>query len=200
MRRSLLNYFVDAGTALLILALAVTGLLLEFVLPPGTSGRRGGAAWTLWDRTRHDWGEIHFYIACGLGVLLVVHVALHWTWVCALTRRIVTLRVASVGRTRGRDAVYGIAFLGSVSALVGGLLWLAGANVAVRYLPKGGGRSAGELRRALHLPETTLPDERLGRLCRRYGMSMSDVRTVLESPDATAKPTAEPAPKGGRKP
>jgi len=36
---------------------------------------------TLWGLGRHDWGEIHLWLATVMIVLVVVHIWLHWGWV-----------------------------------------------------------------------------------------------------------------------
>jgi hypothetical protein len=30
---------------------------------------------------RHEWGDIHFYLAVGFVALMVVHIILHWGWI-----------------------------------------------------------------------------------------------------------------------
>ena len=72
-----------------LLALAITGVIVRWVLPLGTSGRgqalhggRGGEhIEQLWSMTRHDWGTIHFYLAILFVSLMVVHIILHWSWI-----------------------------------------------------------------------------------------------------------------------
>jgi uncharacterized membrane protein YhaH (DUF805 family) len=83
-RRNTLNFAIDLLTLMVMLCVALTGLLLRFVLPPGS---RGGAGRTLWNWGRHDFGDLHFYLVLGLLALLVVHLALHWNWVCVTVRR-----------------------------------------------------------------------------------------------------------------
>ena len=80
MRRNTLNFIVDALTLLTMLVMVSTGLLIKYILPPrlGT-----GVHKSLADMDRHEWGEIHFWAAVVLGALLLLHVALHWKWVCA---------------------------------------------------------------------------------------------------------------------
>jgi len=94
MKRSNLNFLVDAASFVAFLFLLSTGLLLRYQLPPGSGGLEGrgtgsNAAYRLvtllWDRTRHDWGEIHFWIAVALVTVLALHLFLHWKWiVCAI--------------------------------------------------------------------------------------------------------------------
>ncbi len=54
-----------------LLALISTGALLKFSLPPGS----GWAS--VWGLTRHEWGDIHFYISILFLVLMSVHLFFH---------------------------------------------------------------------------------------------------------------------------
>jgi len=77
-----LHLLVDVLAYLVMLGLASSGLVLAFVLPPGTGGRHGGhKALTMLGRSRHEWGDIHWYLAIALLVLVAIHVVLHWKWV-----------------------------------------------------------------------------------------------------------------------
>lgn len=58
-------------------AMAGTGLLLAFRMPPGS---RGGAGLTALGMTRHEWGDWHTWIGYAFLVLLVAHLAMHWQW------------------------------------------------------------------------------------------------------------------------
>lgn len=232
MRNSTLNYLVDFITFLLVVTLAATGLILEFVLPPGSGGRGEGAAGVLLNWTRHDWGDLHFYIACGLSGLLVLHLALHWSWICAITQKLVTSprTAGTAGHTpRPRRSAYGVGFLLVLAGFFGGVTWLGMANVPTRNsrpLGSGGpriasminagnpggndvarsrpggtvhnaesnirgsttlaeaaascGATVAGLRAALNLPDSVEPDERLGRLRRQHGLTISDAREAVE--------------------
>lgn len=35
----------------------------------------------LWGWTRHEWGEVHYWIAWVLLIVLSVHLLLHWKWI-----------------------------------------------------------------------------------------------------------------------
>jgi hypothetical protein len=94
MRRTTLNFVVDFIAFLDLLALAFTGSIMRFVLPPGSAGHgqgfRGGRGATearyLWSMDRHQWGGIHFYLAVIFAVLVLVHIILHWTWIKCYVR------------------------------------------------------------------------------------------------------------------
>jgi hypothetical protein len=93
MKRTTLNFIVDSAAFLDLLGLAFTGFIMKYILPPGTGGRgrmfRGGrgagdvgeAIKELWSMTRHEWGDIHFYLAVLFVVLMVAHIILHWNWI-----------------------------------------------------------------------------------------------------------------------
>jgi hypothetical protein len=83
-------FWVDALIAVLFVGLLTTGSIIRWVLPPGSGGGVGrgwrggrGAAHhisTFWDMTRHEWGDVHFWIATGLAAGVLLHVLLHWGW------------------------------------------------------------------------------------------------------------------------
>lgn len=126
MRKNTLNFIVDLLTLLAILTMIGTGLIMYFTLPPG-SGSRG---LILWGLGRHDWGDVHFWSSVALGALLILHLALHWSWVCGTIRRLLHGPSSPRGRLRSRlDNLYGIVFLAALVAVFAALLLVAKANV-----------------------------------------------------------------------
>lgn len=123
MHRGKVNYFVDVLTLGVILAMTATGLILRFVLPPG-SGGRALAQWT-----RHDWGDLHFWLAAGLGVIIVLHVALHWAWVCGLTHRLFSSNPLRHPTSAFKRNLAGLSFLAGVAVVLAGLTWWASQMV-----------------------------------------------------------------------
>ena len=81
MKRTSLHFIVDILALLAFALMSSTGILLHYLLPPG-SGRFS----TLWDMNRHEWGEIHFWISIALFLLLVVHLLLNWRWIVAIVK------------------------------------------------------------------------------------------------------------------
>ena len=79
--RKSLNLLVDLSAFALGLWLISTGLLIHFVLPP-----RSGPLEVL-SLTRHDWGELHLYIALGFIALVLFHLFLHAQWIRAMLFR-----------------------------------------------------------------------------------------------------------------
>ncbi len=83
MSKNKLNLLIDLLAYLGMVALVSTGLLLMYIMPPGTGGchGEGGARVTLLSLSRHEWGTVHWYAAVALIVVASVHVILHWKWV-----------------------------------------------------------------------------------------------------------------------
>jgi Domain of unknown function (DUF4405) len=95
MRRVQVNAIIDAIALVVFMALASTGLVLRWQLPPGSGeafgrgmGRRAGerSVDLLWGLTRHEWGDYHYWIAVGLLAVLSVHLFLHWNWIVCVVR------------------------------------------------------------------------------------------------------------------
>jgi len=88
-KRTTVNFIVDLIAFIDLLCLACTGFIIKFILPPGSGGRgrgfRGGRGpgeiKELWSMTRHEWGDIHFFLAVLFVTLMIIHIILHWTWI-----------------------------------------------------------------------------------------------------------------------
>jgi len=210
MKRNTLNYLVDLVTFLVMWGLLTTGLLIKYVLPPGTGHRLAVSG-----MNRHDWGEVHFWLAVSVCALAIVHVWLHWQWVCATTRRLLTRSEGEDKlKSKGGRAVWGIGLIVVMTGVTVGLLLTANGNIAETDQP---GRdddhgqaqethethaaehnairgsttlaevarlknmSLDELRRRLGVPNDTPANERIGRLGRDQGFSVSDVRAIPAS-------------------
>jgi hypothetical protein len=92
MEKSKINFVIDALMFLCLMAIAGLGFLMKYVLLPGRQawakyGRNVELTWLGWDR--HDWGEIHLYLAFSLLTLLTVHLILHWKMILGLFERLI---------------------------------------------------------------------------------------------------------------
>lgn len=130
MRRSSLNLLIDVLSTLVMLALIATGLVVRYTLPAGSGGHGRGGGLVLWGLDRHGWGDVHFWLAVTVGVLMVLHVAMHWRWVCATVRHV--LRRGEPAGSAGplRSNLYGVGFVAAIVLLIGGFLLVARMNVA----------------------------------------------------------------------
>jgi hypothetical protein len=221
--RSGWNLLIDLLALLLMLGLVVTGLVIGLVLPAGSGGRGGGGGLELWGWGRHDWGDLHAWLSAFLGGVVLLHLVLHWRWVCKQTPRLLGLRPEAAGAQQARNAR--IVGCGLLAVLVLGLVAFVGlardsvVAAAGRGQPRtphtaSGDQPAGGARRELHgamtlsqaarasglalaevksrlgLPADTTAAERLGRLRRRLGLNMHQIRRAL----GVAGPPEELAP------
>ena len=92
MDKSKLNFVIDALMFLCLMAMAGLGFLMKYIMPPGRVlwekyGSNPELSWLGWDR--HDWGDIHLYLAFAFLILLVLHIILHWSQILGLFQRLV---------------------------------------------------------------------------------------------------------------
>lgn len=81
MKRNTLVLLIDVVAFVGFLFLTSTGILLRYMLPPG-SGR-----WAdVWGLTRHAWGDVHFWVSLAFFTVLSLHLFLHWRTALALIR------------------------------------------------------------------------------------------------------------------
>jgi hypothetical protein len=132
--RNKLHLIIDVLAYVAMVGLVATGTILWKILPPGTGGRHGGGggALTLLGRSRHEWGDVHFWFAVSLIALVVLHLVFHWKWI--------TNTLGSAVRSRGaRRAGAGVG--GSVLLVALGAV--AAAGLAAPWLIRVEGRDEG---------------------------------------------------------
>lgn len=116
--RTRFNYWLDAVLLATFLALLFTATVSHLVFPV----EAGLGQWSVWGADVHQWRGMTYGILCGLGVLILVHLMLHWDWICQVT--VQTLLGTRLPPDDGRRTLYGVIVL--VAGLVGlGALLLA---------------------------------------------------------------------------
>jgi len=71
MNRSIIVKIIDLLSFGALTLMVSTGVLVEFTLPPGSGGDH------VWGLTRHDWGNIHFYLSLAFLLLITSHLITH---------------------------------------------------------------------------------------------------------------------------
>ncbi len=207
MKRTHLNLLVDALAFAAFLFLTSTGVLLRFQLPPGSGGRAGRGSGsgegqqtvlTLWEWSRHDWGTIHYWVACALMAILAIHLFLHWKWIVCIVRgksseqsglrlglgafSLVALVLLAIAPWMSPIAQQGRAELleeESPSAPVETLTEQLRGSITLGDIAKLTEVSVDDLIARLDLPKDASPTERVGPLLRAHGRQMDDLRTVV---------------------
>lgn len=207
MKRTTLNFWTDALAFIGFVFLTTTGILLRYQLPPG-SGRLdsiGGGhraqekvVSVLWGLTRHEWGDVHYYIALALMAVLAFHLVLHWKWIVCVVR----------GKpVEGSGYRLGLGIVGLLAVL---LLGAAPLLAPQTQLPRSElqtestdkasletdedairgemtlaevetrtGVPATHILEQLGLPLDTSTEERIGQLRRKHGFQMEDIRRIV---------------------
>ena len=193
MKRPNVNFAVDCLGFSGFVLLTATGVLMRYVLPPGS-----GHSTTIWALDRHEWGSIHFWIAIVFLTVLAFHLFLHWRWIATLMsgrpREGSGVRLA-LG-TVGLAALLALAiapFLSPVertggerhtppphSSEVEGLGSIRGSMTLAEVRDESG-VPIDHITAELGLPPGVGHDERLGRLKTAYGFTINDVRRIVQT-------------------
>ena len=119
------NFFLDATLLVVFLVLIWVSVVVEFVFPPGPAAE----GWTLWGADYLAWRRFQFVVVATMALGVLVHVMLHWTWVCGV--------IASwAGRARGGAKIRlddGTRTLFGVGLLIV-IVNLLGAGIAAAWL------------------------------------------------------------------
>lgn len=106
--RTALNFALDSALLLIFCGLAWTFALFRFVFPPACSA--GG--WTLWGLSYEDWASVHFFCFCLFALCILVHVMLHWSWVCGvIASRLSRWRARPIRWDDGTQTLLGVGLL-----------------------------------------------------------------------------------------
>ena len=80
MNKTLVNFWLDCFLLVNFLALAAVAVILQYVFPVGIEAFE----WTLFGKDYVWWQNVQFGTLSMLGLGVVVHVMLHWAWVCGV--------------------------------------------------------------------------------------------------------------------
>ncbi len=89
--RQKVNITIDIIMFLVMVALAVIGFIIRYVLIPGSErwekyGRNVDL--TCWGLDRHEWGFIHLILGIFIVILLVLHIIFHWAMIVCYLKRL----------------------------------------------------------------------------------------------------------------
>lgn len=99
------NFWLDAGLLAVFSAHCSVSAILRFVFPPGPSAD----GWTLWGWDYTVWHEAQFVTLCTFALCVLVHVMLHWSWVCGVLTSKIFQKLARPDD--GTRTIWGVATL-----------------------------------------------------------------------------------------
>ena len=191
MSKSAVNFLIDSMMFVAITLLSATGVLMRYVLPPAS-----GHFSQLWSMDRHQWGQIHFWIAVVLMSTVALHLLLHWHWIVCMVKG----RPGKASRIRVALAVVAVlALAGLMVAPFFAHVEQAGepphrmqsseestspeyqinGSMTLREVEEKTGVPAAVILRELGLQADLPTDEQLGRLRKKHGFEMHDIKEIV---------------------
>jgi hypothetical protein len=192
MRRPNIDFIVDTLALAALVFLAATGILIRYVLPSGS-----GHFSTLWGMDRHQWGQIHFWIAAALIAITALHLVLHWRWIVTMVKG----RRREGSGMRVAIAVVVLLALGGLAAAPflaqvehtaepprrmhsdgepAGATFQINGSMSLQQIEQQTGVPASVILSELGLPPEAPTDESLGRLRKQHDFEMSAVRRIVQ--------------------
>ena len=109
---ALVNFWLDASLLVTVTFVGCIAAMMQVVFPAPTMA----AGWSLWGLTYNQWHDLQFGSICFCGLVILLHVMLHWNWVCNVVGAQI-LRIK--GRPDdGKQTIYGVATLIAVLSLI----------------------------------------------------------------------------------
>ena len=127
MSRTAVNFLLDTLLLIVFSCLVATSVIVRFVFPPGTQAQR----WSLWGHDYDAWTGLQFNILALLALGIVLHLMLHWNWVCGVAaNRLSKWFGRSVRIDEASQTVYGVGLLVVLFTMIG--LVAAAASLQVK--------------------------------------------------------------------
>jgi hypothetical protein len=145
---------------------------------------------------RHQWGQIHFWIAVVLMGTVALHLLLHWSWVVCMVKG----RPGKASRIRVALAVVGVAALVGLTVApffaqveqtgkpphrmqsdehLTSPEYQINGSMTLHEVEEQTGVPAAVILKGLGLPVDLPTDERLGRLRKKHGFEMHDIKEIV---------------------
>lgn len=121
------NFWLDVLLLVLFLILAFTCAVIRLIFPP----LQQAEAWSLWGWNLDRWIEFQFSILCVFSFGILLHLMLHWKWVCGIMSTKILWSKAQK-KTRmddGTRTLIGVGFMIVVLAVFGAVFALAATMV-----------------------------------------------------------------------
>lgn len=222
MKKADWQYLVNTLLFICMVGIILIGLLLGLVIPEGPSTPESSKYFL--NLHRHQWGNIHFYLSLAFILLIIIHLTLDWKWIKARAKKLFNtgwktalLTTAGIsilllfviwlfypkepgayegyGTGRGRTEAVQTADDQDFITVTG--------QMTLEELEKTINIPAQRITEALGLPAKVSRKETIGRLRKKHGFSLVDVRDVLtellssaqdyrnESPEIKEKPAEQ---------
>jgi hypothetical protein len=125
--RTTINFCLDCLLMLLFVVLLGVTAIMRFAFPAPSLA----AGWTLWGWSLDEWQDLQFVLVCILAVAILVHVMLHWNWICGvISSKVSKWKGCSYRMDEASKTPWGIALLILIINVLG--ILLAAAVIMIR--------------------------------------------------------------------
>ena len=109
MSRTIINFWLDTTLLCSMLLLVWTSTVIRFVFPPALAAMD----WTLRRGSIDQWIGFQYALLCVLTFLILIHVMLHWNWICGVvtTRLLPARNTNRRAMNEGTRTLYGVGLL-----------------------------------------------------------------------------------------
>jgi hypothetical protein len=110
---SLINLGVDVLLLLILIVLGWVSATLQVAFPAPTAA----TGWSLWGLSYDQWRDVQFATLCVLALVVLVHLMLHWNWICS----VIANQVLHTKQRpdSGMQTIYGVATLIGILHVIG---------------------------------------------------------------------------------
>ena len=123
-----INFWLDTALLVVFAALCGCATVVRFVFPPGPVAD----GWRLWSADYDQWCSLQYGLLATLAVGILVHVMLHWSWVCNVTAsRFGRGKIVRIDE--GTQTIYGVGLLIVLLNIIG--LFVAAAALMIQRSP-----------------------------------------------------------------
>ncbi|MCA9232138.1 MAG: DUF4405 domain-containing protein [Planctomycetales bacterium] len=126
------NFWLDTFLLCVFLLLCWISVVLRYVFPPIYKSSQ----WTLWGLDYARWSDVHFVTLCVMVAGILLHVMLHWPWVCGVVttwRRKRHPKSAIPKQDSGSRTLWGVGLLIVILNVLG--LGIAAASLTIQSPP-----------------------------------------------------------------
>lgn len=126
MSRSAINFLLDSFLLLAFVSVLGSAGVLAFVFP----AREAATGWTLWGVAYQGWLNMHVGLLAVMALAVLLHLVMHWTWVCGFVAARATRWLGRTVRVdESAKTLYGVVLLITVFVMLGTLLTAATLTV-----------------------------------------------------------------------
>jgi hypothetical protein len=124
MSKTTINLLLDTLLLAAFIVLIYSSIIVRFVFPPGADSR----GWFLWGLAFDQWETVQFAMVAVLALGVLIHVMLHWSWVCGvIATRLTRDKKAKIDD--GAQTLYGVGLLIAIVNVLGFAIAVAALTI-----------------------------------------------------------------------